>query len=56
MVFKDGKAIEVDIPQEPGALAQAMSAGVWRFQAATEQSSDHVRTPQKKNRHRGQER
>ena len=54
MVFKDGKAIEVDIPQEPGALAQAMSAGVWRFQAAAEQGSDHVRAPQKKNHHRGQ--
>ena len=37
-------------------LVQAMSAGVWRFQAAMEQSSDHVRAPQKKNRHRGQER
>ena len=56
MVFKDGKAIEVDIPQEPGALAQAMSAGIWRFQAAMEQSSDHAQAPQKKARHRGQER
>lgn len=54
MVFKNGKAIEVDIPQEPGALAQAMSAGVWRFQAAAEQGSDHARAPQKKARHRGQ--
>lgn len=54
MVFKDGKAIEVNIPQEPGALAQAMSAGVWRFQAAMEQGSDHARAPQKRARHRGQ--
>lgn len=54
MVFKDGAAIEVDIPQEPGALAQAMSAGVWRFQAAAEQGSDHAKASQKKARHRRQ--
>ena len=49
MVFKDGKAIQVDIPQEPGALAQAMSAGIWRFQAAADRSP-------KKAVHRGQSR
>lgn len=54
MVFQGGRAIEVDIPQEPGALAHAMSAGVWRFQSAMEQGSRNARTPQKKNHHRGQ--
>lgn len=54
MVFKDGAAIEVDIPQEPGALAQAMSAGVWRLQAAAEQDLRKARTPQKKASHRRQ--
>lgn len=49
MVFKAGEAIKTDIPQEPGALAQAMSAGVWRFQAAAER-------PPKKSSHRGQSR
>ena len=56
MVFKDSKAIEVDILQEPGALAQAMSAGVWRFQAVMEQAPDPARDSPKKARRRGQER
>jgi len=56
MVFQGGKAIETDIPQEPGALAQAMSAGVWRFQAEMERSARHARDSQKKDGHRRPER
>lgn len=56
MVFQGGKAIETDIPQEPGALAQAMSAGVWRFQAEMERPARHARDRQKKDGHRRPER
>lgn len=56
MVFQGGKAIEVEIPDEPAALAQAMSAGVWQFRADIEHSDHHTQDGQKKNRHRRPER
>lgn len=56
MVFQGGKAIEVEISDEPAALAQAMSAGIWRFQAGMERSVRHTQDGQKKNRHRRPER
>ena len=56
MVFRDGKAVEVEIPDDPAALAQAMSAGVWRFQAETERPAHHTQDGQKKNRQRRPER
>ena len=56
MVFKGGEAVEVDIPQEPAALAQAMSAGIWRFQAEVECPASPVRNSQKKTDHRRIER
>ena len=56
MVFRDGEAIGVDIPQEPGALAETMPAGVRRFQTAAEQPPHHGRNPQKKTIHRGRDR
>ncbi len=56
MVFQGGKTIDAEIPQEPGALAQAMSAGVWRFQADMEGSARHARNRQKESGHRRPER
>lgn len=52
MVFKGGEAVEVDIPQEPAALAQAMSAGIWRFQVGMEQETRPQNT-YKKTIHKG---
>lgn len=56
MVFQASYAIEVEIPDEPAALAQAMSAGIWRFQAEMERSASPVRSSQKKTDHRRAER
>lgn len=40
MVFQDGKAVNISIPEDELALACAMSAGVWRFGAKEEQAAD----------------
>lgn len=52
MVFRKGKAIELDIPQDPVALAQAKSAGICQLHAAAKRSSQ----PRKKAGHREQRR
>lgn len=56
MVFQDGDAIEVRIPDEPAALAHAMSAGVWQFQSVSAHSSCHTQNRPQKKSHRRLER
>lgn len=56
MVFQASYAIEVKIPDEPAALAQAMSAGIWRFQAEMEYFHQDRTGQHKKKGHERQER
>lgn len=41
MVFRDGKAVQIDIPDDRTAQAYAMSAGVWRFGAKEELAQEN---------------
>lgn len=40
MVFRGGKAVSIDVPQDELSLACAMSSGVWRFGVKEEQAAE----------------
>lgn len=48
MVFRDGRAVSIDVPEDELALACAMSSGVWRFGAKEGQSTEDKQTQRKK--------
>ena len=56
MVFQDGRAVSIDVPEDELALACAMSAGVWRFGAKEGQSTEDRQTQRKKTGRKGAER
>ena len=48
MVFQDGKAVSIDVPENELALACAMSSGVWRFGAKVEHPKETGQPQRKK--------
>lgn len=56
MVFQDGRAVSINVPEDELALACAMSAGVWRFGAKEGQSTEDRQTQRKKTGRKGAER
>ena len=48
MVFQDGKAVSINVPENELALACAMSSGVWRFGAKVEHPKETGQPQRKK--------
>lgn len=48
MVFRDGRAVSIDVPENELALACAMSSGVWRFGAKVEHPKETGQPQRKK--------
>ena len=49
MVFQNGRAVTIDVPENELALACAMSAGVWRFGVKEGQPAENGQHQRRKN-------